>query len=127
MYPFIRWIFPWPSSLLAYIFDTLPSVQGKIRKKKDIESGRDVCTGGVSLRVVLCFRSLISCKIQEIAITKTEESAPIGRVEHNKIKSKGEFISGGASGLVERLPSGDAVKSAWPSIQANPKQTVVGI
>ena len=42
----------------------------------------------------------------------------MGRVEYNKIKSRGEFISGGASGLVERLPSGDAVKSAWPGIRA---------
>jgi len=29
--------------------------------------------------------------------------------------SKGKFIAGGVSGLVERLPSGDAVKSPWAS------------
>jgi len=33
--------------------------------------------------------------------------------EWNERSSKGEFISGGASGIVERLPSGDVVKSPW--------------
>lgn len=32
----------------------------------------------------------------------------------NIIDSKGDFIGGGATGLVERLKSGDIVKSPWP-------------
>ncbi|KAL5331831.1 hypothetical protein ACEPPN_001369 [Leptodophora sp. 'Broadleaf-Isolate-01'] len=41
-----------------------------------------------------------------------------GAVEYGVIESKGETISGGAPGLVERLPSGDVVKSPWPGSRA---------
>jgi hypothetical protein len=37
----------------------------------------------------------------------------IGGVETSYRKSRGEMISGGVSGLIERLPSGDIVKSPW--------------
>lgn len=40
------------------------------------------------------------------------EELAAGRV--NIIEGKGDFIGGGATGLVELLKSGDAVKSAWP-------------
>lgn len=34
------------------------------------------------------------------------------------MNSKGETISGGASGIVERLPTGDVVKTPWPGLHA---------
>jgi serine/threonine protein kinase len=44
--------------------------------------------------------------------------APEGRVEYGTIESKGEFISGGVTGLVERLPDGNIVKSPWSGSRA---------
>jgi serine/threonine protein kinase len=38
-----------------------------------------------------------------------------GNTETWVMAEKGESIAGGATGFVERLPSGDAVKSPWPS------------
>lgn len=46
----------------------------------------------------------------EIALFHSK-SIPIDTV--NVLESKGNFIGGGASGLVERLESGDVVKTAW--------------
>jgi len=37
----------------------------------------------------------------------------IGGIETSYRKSRGQTISGGLSGLIERLPSGDIVKSPW--------------
>jgi len=34
--------------------------------------------------------------------------------EHNVVNSKGKFISGGLSGIVELLPSDLIIKSPWP-------------
>jgi hypothetical protein len=34
--------------------------------------------------------------------------------EHNVVNSKGKFISGGLSGVVELLPSDLIIKSPWP-------------
>lgn len=39
-------------------------------------------------------------------------------IEYGTIESKGETISGGATGLVERLPSGNIVKSPWSGFRA---------
>ncbi len=67
--------------------------------------------------------SLSSCLVhristQDLAITRPGEAIYVGTVEYGVIESKGETISGGASGLVERLPSGDVVKSPWPGSRA---------
>jgi serine/threonine protein kinase len=42
----------------------------------------------------------------------------VGNIEYGTIESKGETISGGATGLVERLPSGNIVKSPWSGFRA---------
>jgi len=67
----------------------------------------------------LCIGSLISALYtQEPSTTRSDEVTSVGTVEYSVIESKGETISGGASGLVERLPSGDVVKSPWPGSRA---------
>ncbi|OBT41073.1 hypothetical protein VE00_10300 [Pseudogymnoascus sp. WSF 3629] len=38
--------------------------------------------------------------------------------EYVSMDSKGETISGGVSGLVQRLPSGDVIKIPWPGLRA---------
>lgn len=43
---------------------------------------------------------------ERISVKKLEENA-------NIIQGKGEFLGGGATGLVERLKSGDVIKSPW--------------
>lgn len=49
----------------------------------------------------------------------TPAPAPASTVQYdNVIEAKGEFIGSGASGIVERLPSGEAVKSPWPGVSA---------
>ena len=48
---------------------------------------------------------------QPIAVNKVIDD----NTETWVIAGKGESIAGGATGLVERLPSGDVVKSPWPS------------
>jgi serine/threonine protein kinase len=40
-----------------------------------------------------------------------------GRVEHLTIDWKGEFLAGGVSSIVERLPSGNVTKSPWPGFR----------
>ena len=39
--------------------------------------------------------------------------------EYNVVNQKGEFISGGLSGIVELLPFGLILKSPWPGCRAN--------
>jgi serine/threonine protein kinase len=48
----------------------------------------------------------------------------VGGAQHTSIETnvscaRGKFISGGASGIVERLPSGDVIKSPWAGSQAD--------
>lgn len=110
-----------PSSLLVRILTTIyPSQEGETTVEQDIKSGRDVSNRrGVCLRYLDCVLSLRSARyMQDLAITNHERVAPIENVEYCVRKSKGDFISGGASGIVERLPSGDVVKSPWPGAQA---------
>ncbi|RMZ72515.1 hypothetical protein GMOD_00007511 [Pyrenophora seminiperda CCB06] len=38
------------------------------------------------------------------------------------IKPKGEMLSMGSTGLVERLDSGDAIKSSWPEPIQSPSR-----
>ncbi|KFY25701.1 hypothetical protein V493_04496 [Pseudogymnoascus sp. VKM F-4281 (FW-2241)] len=46
------------------------------------------------------------------------EATPIKIHEYVSMDSKGETISGGATGLVQRLPSGDVIKRPWPGPRA---------
>lgn len=50
------------------------------------------------------------------------EPVPTQQLEStvNIIQGKGEFLGGGATGLVERLDSGDVVKSAWTGCPTAP-------
>jgi hypothetical protein len=49
---------------------------------------------------------------------KDAKGNPIeGRVEHITIDWKGKFLAGGVSGIVERLSSGNVVKSPWPGLR----------
>lgn len=60
-----------------------------------------------------CHQTLINraiptaCDLDTVSAKESKEVV-------NVINGKGEFIGGGATGLVERLKSGDIVKSPWP-------------
>jgi len=56
--------------------------------------------------------------MQDQATEQPQNAAPTKIDEYVSMNSKGETISGGASGLMERLPSGDVVKSPWPGLRA---------
>lgn len=86
---------------------------------KSIKSDQDATAGGVvSLSCRLGSRSLILCYTQDLAPPQPQAAVPTKIDEHVYMNSKGKTISGGASGLVERLPSGDVVKSPWPGLRA---------
>ncbi|KAH6721164.1 spindle assembly checkpoint kinase [Leptodontidium sp. MPI-SDFR-AT-0119] len=52
-------------------------------------------------------------------VTNAEKTTLTTNVEQCVRESKGDFIAGGASGIVERLLSGDIVKSPWPGAHAD--------
>ncbi|KAL3428433.1 hypothetical protein PVAG01_01942 [Phlyctema vagabunda] len=55
-----------------------------------------------------------SCCVRgDLNIRIFEPIAPTLKIESNVRDSKGECLAGGASGIIERLPSGNVVKSPW--------------
>jgi serine/threonine protein kinase len=64
--------------------------------------------------------------VQDLATTKPIASEVIDGIitETWVMDGKGESIDGGVTGLVERLPSGDAVKSPWPSRSGDPHKAM---
>ncbi|KAL5323222.1 hypothetical protein ACEPPN_007755 [Leptodophora sp. 'Broadleaf-Isolate-01'] len=52
-------------------------------------------------------------------VTNAEKTTLTTNVEQCVRESKGDFIAGGASGIVERLLSGDIIKSPWPGAHAD--------
>ncbi|KAI9746685.1 MAG: hypothetical protein M1818_000399 [Claussenomyces sp. TS43310] len=60
----------------------------------------------------------LTFRAQGQPFTVSKQAASTGEVEHAVRHSKGDFIACGASGIVERLPSGDVIKSPWPGLPA---------
>ena len=74
---------------------------------------------GRPLRVHGAIKSLIGMlQTQHSPIPRPDGNEVTEKVEHHVRDGKGTLISGGMSGVVERLPSGDAVKSPWQGSRA---------
>jgi len=104
---FTGWIFPpsllttrlqwWISTLLAYI----TSPVRRLWDHQELTSQKSADIG------------------EGLVPTAADHAVPVVNVETYTRESKGELLSSGASGIIERLPSGDVSKSPWPGTRAH--------
>ncbi|KAF4632944.1 hypothetical protein G7Y89_g5172 [Cudoniella acicularis] len=98
--------FPWFSTLLARIISTTSWLLGNYDERtsidKVLESGRG---------------SPAFC--QDSTVINADDIKPTNEIKTYVREAKGEFLGSGASGIIERLPSGNVVKSPWPGSGAD--------